>query len=369
MQRVCFVSPSAYGYFAPEVGKFGGGAQRQLYLLSQELQKTFDVHFIVGDYGQSKREQRDGVTVHRSYRPSPDTSDYRKPAQLVALLRAMARADADVYVYRGRPFQAALIYSLTRLLGRKWVYNLANDPNIDDQPAELPGPVRWLFERALADADAIITQTDAQADKLHAVHGIDSTVVPSGYPPAESVCPHDQRESFLWVGRLDPDQKRPHLYVDIARKVPEAEFLLVGPEGEDESYNATLRDRIDETANLTYVGLVDPDAIHEYYRDAVALVNTSAYEGFPNTFLEAWRYETPVVSLEVPVTRYTNIDAYEGDAGGEFDNLAALTSRLASDPSFRTTLAKPTAEYFRDHLTIEQVADRYGDALQHVLDA
>ena len=366
--RVCFVLPSAYGYFNTDVDVVGGGA-RQLSFISRELTDEFDVHFVVGDYDQEKQETYDSVTLQRSYTPSPDTPGYWKPIQLAQLLAAMRRADADVYIYRGRPFQATVVYLLARLLGRKWMYNLANDPNINEQPAALPGFVESLFKRALDNADAIITQTDNQAEKLRTEQGVPSTVIPSGYPLAESVQPHDEREYFLWVGRLDQDQKRPHLYVDVAEKVPEAEFLVVGPTGQNDSYNSQLLRRMAELPNLEYVGAVDPTDIHEYYRNAVALVNTSAYEGFPSTYLEAWRYETPVVSLDIPVTRYTNLDEYAGDADGEFDRLVDIVSSLAGDVSLREELAASTSEYFKQNLTIEQVANQYRDVLRRVLDS
>lgn len=365
--RLCFVLPSAYGYFNSDIEAVGGGA-RQLSMISRELVNEYDVHFVVEDCGQPVQEVRDGVTLHRSYEPHPDRSGWKQPVQLVQLSRAMYRANADVYIYRGRPFLATLIYVLARALRAKWVYNLANDPNIKDQPADLSKPVRKLFEHALYNADAIITQTDAQAQALKAEYGIASTVVPSGYRPAESVPPHDEREYVLWVGRLDPNQKRPHLFLKLAERLPEVQFCLVGPEGQDDEYNEELQAKMANLTNLTYTGPVDPEEIHEYYRNAIALVNTSSHEGFPSTFLEAWRYETPVVSLDVPVTRYVDLDTYEGDANGDFDRLTDLVSRLASDQSFRADLSEPTAKYFQQNLTIEKVADRYGDVLQGVLE-
>jgi len=155
--------------------------------------------------------------------------------------------------------------------------------------------------------------------------------------------------------------------VDLAKRVPDTDFLLIGPEGQNKTYNETLKNRMDEVPNLTYIGPVAPERIHEYYRNAIALVNTSAYEGFPSTFLEAWRCETPVVSLNIPLARYVDLDDYAGDVEGDFDQLVNVVSRLAAEPSFRSKLAAPTTEYFEQNLTLEQVADRYADVLQNVI--
>ncbi|MDS0282277.1 glycosyltransferase family 4 protein [Haloarcula onubensis] len=367
-ERICFVLTSAYGYFEPSVEAVGGGA-RQLSFISRELTDTFDVHFVVGDYGQPRTEQVDGVTLHRAYSPSPDTSPLRKPLQLLKLLRAMRAANADIYVYRGRPYQAAIIYALTRLLDGKWVYNLANDPNIGEQPAALSPWMRKLFVRALHDATTVITQTNGQATKLQAEYGIQSTVIPSGYPEADDISGHDEREYVLWVGRLDPKQKRPHLYLDLAAACPDVSFVMIGPEGQDEQYNQRIADRVRELENLDYLGSVDPAHIHEYYREAIALVSTAAFEGFPSTFLEAWRYETPVVSLDVKVSRFANLSEYEGDADGDFETLVELTRLLVSSPAARSRLSQPTSDHFTENLTLAQVVSQYRSTLERALAA
>ena len=47
-------------------------------------------------------------------------------------------------------------------------------------------------------------------------------------------------------------------------------------------------------------GLVARDRLPALYSAATALLCTSDYEGFPNTFLEAWSFGTPVVSMVDP---------------------------------------------------------------------
>jgi len=362
--RVCFVLPSAYGYFNPDVEAVGGGA-RQLSMISRALANDYDVHFVVEDCGQPVREVYDGVTLHRSYAPDPETPAWRKPLQLLTLFRAMRRADADVYVYRGRPRLAAITYLLARTLRARWVYNLANDSNVTREPAQLSTPLRYLFDRALRDGDGIITQTDAQATALRESFRVESTTVPSGYPETETTLPHDMRDGFLWVGRLDPEQKRPHLYLDLAEACPDERFRLVGPVGNDENYATRIKERAATVPNVEYLGRVAPDDVHNYYRDAVALVNTSAYEGFPSTFVEAWRVDTPVLSLELPPSRYADVDAVadEGCADGEFDRLVELTEELAGNPERRRQLSAPTHGYFEERLTIGEVAERYAAVL------
>jgi glycosyltransferase involved in cell wall biosynthesis len=326
------------------------------------------VSFVVGDYGQPARERRDGITLSRAYRPDPDASVLAQPVHLWKLRKAMSRAGADLYVYRGHPRKAALTYLLAGSLGKPWVYNLANDQNIDEHPAALSPPVRWLFRHSLSGAAAVIAQTPDQAQRIERRYDIQPTVVPNGYPVNTTIEPHQQRDHFLWVGRLDQEQKRPHHYLDLAARHDPETFLLVSLDGQDEAYNNRIRKRAEQLGNVVDVGTVPPDAIHDLYRDAIALVNTSAYEGFPNTFLEAWRYETPVISLEIDPSRFVGPDI-DGHAGGDLERLADLTADLATDVGVRKSLGEPAGAYVRSELSIETVAQQYGQVLTEALEA
>ncbi|WP_254822897.1 glycosyltransferase family 4 protein [Haloglomus halophilum] len=359
---VCFVSLPAYGYFVPESDIAPGGAERQLYLLSQELRSVFDVHFVVGDYGQPRTMYRDGVTLHRAYTPSEDPVWQ----QTAALFRAMRRADADLYVYRGFPRKAAVTYGMARLLGTRWVYNLAADRNVDSHPDQLSLPLSVLFRRSLADADGIIAQTPYQRTRLRERFGVDATVVPNGYPPAEEHTPYGEREHFLWVGRLERAQKRPHLFLQLAEALPDCEFVLAGPDGSSEEYNERIARRASQLDNVTNLGRVDPDRIHERYRRATALVSTSAHEGFPNTFLEAWRYGTPVLSLDIDPARFLR-GQEAGFADGEFDTLEGLVRMLDDSVACRREFGRHVREEFEATLTISETAAQYADALRAAL--
>jgi glycosyltransferase involved in cell wall biosynthesis len=365
-RSVCFVLPSAYGYFSDAVAAAGGGA-RQLSFVSRHLAAEFDVHFVVGDYGQPKREVHDSVTLHRAYRPSPETPPSRKPIQFGRLFGAMRRADADVYVYRGYPFLATATYLIARTLRSRWVYSIGNDSHVTTDVERLPVALRKTFERALTGAEAVIAQTEVQRELLHERLGVTSTVIPSGYPPAESTLPHDEREGVLWVGRLDREQKRPHLFLDIAEALPTVSFELVDPDGEEPEYNERIRSRAADLDNVTDHGSVEPTDVHAFYRDAAALVNTSAFEGFPSTFLEAWRYDTPVLSLAVPPSRYATETADACYAHEDVGELTRLVRDAATDSSVRAELSEPTHRYFLEHLTLSAVVDRYRNLFEDCL--
>nr|WP_267902940.1 glycosyltransferase family 4 protein [Halomarina oriensis] len=357
----------AYTFFVPTEGVSTGGAERQLSLLGRELAADLDVHFVVGDYGQAETSRADGVTLHRAYRPAASATPVRRLGHLRSLFHAMRRADADVYVVRGDELLATACYTFARLLGRRWVYNLA----VDSQAERSPGPVGRLTDRVfgamLRDADHVIAQSSHQQRRLRASFAVDATVVPNGYPVLDGGTESSPREAFLFVGRLDPGQKRPHLFLDLAERVPAASFVLVGPDSADERYSRAVASRARRLDNVEFLGRLPPEEVYDQYDRALALVNTSTQEGFPNTFLEAWRAATPVVSLTVDPGRFLD-GAAVGCADGSFEELVALTEHVVADPERWTAIGRDHRAAFEARYGIAECATRYANALTHALD-
>ena len=362
---VCFVSPTAYGYFNPNIDAVGGG-DRQLSMVSKQLIDEFDVHFVVGDHEQPKCETLDGVILHASYSPDPGSSLVTDVANFWKLFSAMRRADADVYMYCGHPRKAAYIYLITKLLGKKWIYYLANDPNVKEQPKKLGTIARSLFDRNITDADRVVAQTQKQADLLRDEFDIEPVVIPSGYTTVDDALDHSEREFFLWVGRIREEQKRPDRFLDLAERFPGEEFVLIGPCGTNKDYCTEIELRADSLDNVRFRGRVDEGTLHDHYRRAIALVNTSDYEGFPSTYLEAWRYETPVVSYAVSVWRFIDSDDDPGCAEGDIDTLKKLVAKLSTDHSFRAALSEKPHKYFQENLTIDSVSEQYRSLIRSV---
>lgn len=364
--RICFISLSAYGYFNEDTPA-GGGAQRQFYFLGRNLTDSFDVHFVVGDYGQDAVEHREGVTLHSAYTPNARTSVADRLGQLRALWRALDRAKADLYVARCSPRKLTILAPLLRSLGRPLVFHVAADWFVEASPPNLGTARRWIYRRALKNCRTVVTQTPYQAEQLHQHWGIDAPFVPNGYPPARRVDSHRYREHFLWVGRLDQVLKRPHLFLDVAAQFSDEQFLLIGP-GRDDHYTESLIERASSMANVRYLGPVAPSEIHDYYRRAIAVLNTASVEGFPNTFLEAWRYATPIVSLDVDTGRFLpQANGSPGYALGDRSTLVSLVDRLADEPSFRRDLGAIGARAFEEHYQLEPIVDAYRDLLHDAI--
>lgn len=94
---------------------------------------------------------------------------------------------------------------------------------------------------------------------------------------------------ILHVGRINISQKRSDLLPDfwekLHKQVPDWKFVVVG----DGPYFETLKSEI-ERRNLPRMALEGFQKPESYYKRASVFMMPSAYEGFPNTLLEAQSY-------------------------------------------------------------------------------
>ncbi|WP_336343252.1 glycosyltransferase family 4 protein [Halalkalicoccus ordinarius] len=360
LAHISFISDRLQHYL-DQSDTTAGGAQRQQYLLAQELLKRGQqVSAIVGDHGQPAEVVQKGVRTVRGC-PKDVSNPGDLPGAFSQLERAIRRVDADVYYVRGAPRLYIATRLLTWLHRKPLIFGIANDSDLNPEYLESRyGHTARVYRRLLPRADEIITQTQRQHDVLLDEFNRSSTVISNAYtlPPEEDVLNQTQREHVLWVGSSDPDQKKPKRYLRLAREIPDAKFVMISQDIGHSGFHRELMSEAEAVPNLTFIENVPPEEVHDYYRKATVFVNTSDYEGFPNTFLEAWRYETPVVSLY-----YTLDDILkQKDVGlhsGSMEKLIDDVSELHEDEAFRQRLGKNGRELVKREYSIKQAADKY----------
>lgn len=68
----------------------------------------------------------------------------------------------------------------------------------------------------------------------------------------------------------------------------------------DPRFKEDIMNQAEKVPNLEIKGYLPFNEANKEFRKAKLFVNTSNYEGFPNTFLPAWSYGTPVISFVDP---------------------------------------------------------------------
>jgi glycosyltransferase involved in cell wall biosynthesis len=216
------------------------------------------------------------------------------------LIKGLLRSGAD-FVYYGVPSPYAGFLALcTFLTRRRFILRVSNDIFVDERARGGFGWLRygWFF-LGFKVADSILCQNDYQLRKLQArypgkVHKIHN---PYAGVLLQRAAAFEDRKYVVWIG-IFQHQKNLPLLLQIARESPKVEFRVAG--GHDKRLDRKDQgalEKLGQLPNVRFMGFLDHPGVCRLLDQAFLLLNTSHYEGFSNTFLEAFSRGTPVFTL------------------------------------------------------------------------
>lgn len=291
--RVCFIMLKAYPLFNQEIESLFGGAEVDFYNLSTELAKdpNYRISFIIADYGQKPIEVREGVTLIKSI----DFSGTLAIPSL-RLWRALRKADAQIYVRELCSAVTTEVALFCKCYGRRFVYRTASTVECDGTYLRENYLRGKAFIWSLRHADALLAQNENDASDLSAITGVPVQVIRN----AHRLHPIQQQpqDKMLWVGR-SATVKRPELFLELAKQLPKIQFIMICQRADNERQYDKLVTKAKQIKNLKFIPRVPFHKIHEHFQRAKVFVNTSDYEGFPNTFIQACKSATAILSLNV----------------------------------------------------------------------
>ncbi|MCL4475180.1 MAG: glycosyltransferase family 4 protein [Nitrospirae bacterium] len=303
--KVCFVSLLAYPLFNPSITAEFGGAEVQLYYLATELAKDprFDIAFLTGDFGQPAFEMREGVKLYKLARFPRGIKYIRTVIEYARLAMLIKKLDADLCIQRAAAMLTGVTALTCKFSAKKFVYMTAHDQDVmKERPGWMPkgiiGFIVWaLFGIGIRMADFVIVQNQKQKENLKRLYNKDGYVRPSAHRISEN-SEISVKQLILWVARCE-DWKQPELFLDLAKEFPGELFCMVCPRSLDEKYFVRIKELAAGLANVQFVEFVPFKEIDTFFSRARVFVNTSKKEGFPNTFIQALKNKTPVLSLNV----------------------------------------------------------------------
>lgn len=356
---VCIVSHNGYGAISGGEGGFVGGVERQTSLLARWLaERGYAVTFLTWDEGGPSEEIISGVRVIKICREDAGFPGLRFfHPKWSGLIAALALADADVYYHNCGECVTGQMALWCRRNGKPLVFSLASDADCNPALPELhSGRERFLYRFGLRKADRRVAQTETQRESLVRHFGVDSEVIRMPAPgPDHFLAPDPATTKVVWIGRVCR-VKRPDRLVEIAKSCPDLRFEVAGPVYEDD-YSLRVAAEADNLANVHMLGAVRRECVSALYRNASILCCTSDYEGFPNTFLEAWSHGLPVVSTVDPdgvITRH-GLGRIAADAA----SLASEIRSLLADSTAYTIASRNAREYYLAHHAMEAVMPRF----------
>ena len=364
VKRLCVIVPSHWAAKA-------GGAELQVKMLLERLQTrhAFDVHYVARNVDPTHVPE--GYEIHRVGSRKPIGGSFA--LDTFELLRVLARVRPDVVYQRVACTYTGVAAYFAQRNRVRMVWHVSSDrdlmplPRILSWRAPIERLTKYLVNYGARAATSVVVQSETQAELLYRAFGrTDAIQISNSH--AEVFGARERTVDRLvvcWIGNVK-EIKNPEAFLRLAvefRQRADVQFVMAGaPQMSDGSWRS-LKARIDSLPNVTYLGLIPHDVVGELLGRAHILVNTSPLEGFPNTFIEAWMREVPVLSLQVNPDGVFDRDQNGICAAGSVDRLKSALGTLLDDRVLRERIGRRAAEFARNRFSFSNV-DRLIEVLE-----
>lgn len=394
---VAFVCLRAYPFFDKSVSSRVGGMETRSALFARSVasRHNWTVEFLVGNYGQAHICRIEEI-LFRTYRPIIHPAEKNIASRFSKYgwwrpVMHLDRRDLDL-------FWQLPIFIFTRIVPRfimnlfwrkispeivccfgnnsitaeviadcfrssiKTVLCIASDDDLSadytptDRHLNDYGTPRWKAWYAIVHADRIFVQTEHQRALLRKNFGREGDLIRNPVVVASDSRgqwpDRRSRNCVLWIGRSDSFNKRPLLLIELAQGCPDIDFVMIVNRTDPKVFDTLQCERPE---NVTLIEHVPHHEIWNYYRRARVFVSTSAYEGFPNTFLQAAVSGVPVASLNVDPEGILTDHRCGAFAAGDLGELARLVRELWTSDSIAEEYASTFFDFaIRNHGLDEQ---------------
>ncbi len=274
-----------------EKGTFGGLNVQMYFWAKVFLSKGWDVlTFSERDY-----YQLEGIT----FIPYSQKGKFRLLKEFFYSFRFILKYSPDLVLVRGARRDLCFIALACRLTNTEMIFMGASDVNFIPGSENISGSKRnqWLYRLGLRLTKRVVVQNQEQQTLLKLNYNKKSRLVPNIWINDFAYEDKD-RSNIIWVGNFR-SLKRPEWFLNLAKQFPNEHFVMVGNEI-DRALYAKCEKIAQKMPNVDFHGGVSFKEVNTLLSQAKLLVCTSEYEGFPNTFLQAWSQKIPVLSTVNP---------------------------------------------------------------------
>ena len=281
------------------------------------------------------------------------------------LRRTLEQLQPDVIYQQGRLSYTGTCAAYARRARIPFFFHIAHEFDLNLRWITL----RWspntpfdIVEYLIGDwglkhATHIIAQSARQARLLQESLGLKTAAVIRNFQPLPAALPPKPSGpmQIFWVANLK-DFKRPALFVELAESFvgrDDVSFIMAGRPATERRFQP-LMSKIPTVPNLKYLGELPIAQVNETMSRASVHVNTSSFEGFPNTFLQAWARGAVVLSLAVDPDEPGMEAQGIGYCAGSLERMREIIDHLARNPALRQSVAERAFDFVhRNHSLAE----------------
>lgn len=306
-----------------------GGAELQVALLAKELAlRKEEIVIMGGDVGQDDRVMLDGVMTRNAgkYHTGSIVEMIRAIPRVVCVLR---EERPEWVVVMGWTAWLFILWVLRPILRYKLNYICALDSEINGEYCRENPVFGALFDFAVRRCDVRHAITCDQAEVFRR-RGMDCTFYRYLLVPRNGPRVTTKTVDLLWVSRCHPI-KRPHLFLDLVEALPKVRCRMICPCEDKELWDSVV-ERARKIPNLEFIEKVPYHEVQQHYDSANIFVNTSTFEGFPNSFIQAGLGHSALLSICVDPDKMMEIFKSGLKTGAERGKLLAAAREMLGTP-------------------------------------
>ncbi|MCX6973016.1 MAG: glycosyltransferase family 4 protein [Verrucomicrobia bacterium] len=326
--KILFLSSYAHLVLEKNTTRVSGGAELQVALLARELAlRGVEVVIVGGDTGQKDGSAIDGVRIRTG-----GQFHSGNPAEMLGAVPrvfSVIREERPDWVFLlGWTAWMAVVVAMRGVLGYRAGFICGLDSELTGD-FRRENPLRGgLFEWGVAKCDLRYAMTDGQQE-LFKKRGWGCAMYRNLILPRAFENAGEKTVDFLWVSRCQP-VKRPHLFLDLVEALPEHSCEMVCPR-EDVGLWESVAARAGKLKNLRFIEKVPYHEIQSHYDAARVFVNTSEWEGWPNSFIQAGLGRAALLSLAVNPDGIFERFGLGWFAGGDMEKLKSQAQAMLGD--------------------------------------
>ncbi len=352
-----------------------GGAELQYSFLRDRLNKDYEFFFVCSDFylkGAKQNINEESLVTFKGSRYEIGISNRYSRFLNTDIIKAYSilRSLSPDIIY-SQAFDYVLLAGV--LYGKRHkvptIWHIASEKNTwsakkqKRHKLDLFGPA--LMRYIVKHVDCIIGQADYEDELLQKNWSRSCDfIVPNWHPSPKEKVSKTPPLTVVWIGNFK-GMKQPEMFIRLAEDMScrqDVRFVMIG-RGANGRWQAELTSRISRCPNLQYLGEKSMEDVNEMLRNAHILVCTSLYEGFPNTYIQSWFREVPVVALTVDPDDVLVRNGI-GFCSGSYDQLRADVQKLLESASLREEMGAEAREYA---LTNHDIA-KNAITMKHIFD-
>jgi glycosyltransferase involved in cell wall biosynthesis len=274
-----------------------GGATVQLHSwLKGFVDKEWDVGVAVPEESGESLDKK--ITFIHVYKQNYGIAKLRWLYYRIPRLMSSIKKYNPDFIYNVVPSRISIIlFFICKILKIKLIVRVSNDILVDERiKTKYSSLLSFLLRIIYKKTDFVICQNDYQYNELKKlnINNLFKITNPFAFSVGElSKSPNNSYVAWLGIFQY---QKNLPLLEKIVSTLPNIHFKIAGSKAQklDDDTKEAIKN-LEKKANVEFVGYLNRKDVISFLSKAKILLNTSHYEGFSNTFLEAFSTATPVI--------------------------------------------------------------------------